>query len=450
MKLDPSWVALRSIEIQRCFSSSGSAQLAFLDLPQVMRIGQIARLANMLRRRGIISYTSFKALGALLGMQPDTIEKNLGMMERFTWLSVTKDSHGEIREIEDHVPRMSEVLSTLGGGYAEEASPSTPSLSQTERASVGALHMCAKSPCTIESIRSELELDEKALQKALTLGDAGRYLEYLQLADDKQALWSPVYYYNKYDTMKKFFQRQTVEGLEPIGEALELCSQNVGTPLQLLPDQQRRAAIAGVKSGIILPITLWMPTQTGRQDYTFLFPPLAKFEDSDPNGQVYEKPKVLLAAFRLGENFAPTTKIRSPRMVVDRLLRDGKLGIPHSAAFDQYRVPASRGLLVLKEEERRTVYGETYTGWTPHLIKSEENIKALEIVQSLLVPSSERISGTLTEDVKAADDVLKQALTCLESLEFRGSPFSKSLSADPKLQREAERMALTMHGGQYE
>src|SRR6266571_6549418 len=104
MKLDPTWIALRSIEIQRSFSNSASAQLAFLDLPQVMRIGQIARLANMARRRGIISYTSFKALGALLGMQPDTIDTNLTMMKRFNWVVITKESQGEILEIEDHVP----------------------------------------------------------------------------------------------------------------------------------------------------------------------------------------------------------------------------------------------------------------------------------------------------------------------------------------------------------
>ena len=92
MDIPEKWIALRSVEIQRCFSNSGSAQLAFLDLPNVMKIGQITRLANMLRRRGIVNYDSARALGALLGMQPDTILYNLKIMEDLTWVSVSKNS----------------------------------------------------------------------------------------------------------------------------------------------------------------------------------------------------------------------------------------------------------------------------------------------------------------------------------------------------------------------
>lgn len=66
MNIDPKWVALRSVEIHRAFSNSGSGQLAFLDIPNIMRIGQITRLANMLRKRGTVTYDSTKALGALL------------------------------------------------------------------------------------------------------------------------------------------------------------------------------------------------------------------------------------------------------------------------------------------------------------------------------------------------------------------------------------------------
>ena len=94
MQIDPKWLALRSVEIHRSFSNSGSGYLAFLDIPNIMRVGQITRLANMLRKRGIVSYDSVKALGALIGMQPDTINSNLEIMEELAWVSISKNSKG--------------------------------------------------------------------------------------------------------------------------------------------------------------------------------------------------------------------------------------------------------------------------------------------------------------------------------------------------------------------
>jgi hypothetical protein len=453
MKMDKKWIALRSVEIQRSFSNSGSGQLAFLDIPNIMRVGQITRLANMLRKRGLVNYDSVKALGALLGMQPDTVNSNLEIMQELAWISLSKDSKGTPISLEDHVPHLERVLDTLGEIFSETESTISKvnHFSEIEKASLSTLHQCAKKPFTVEALKSELNLDSKKYQKVLDLGTAARYLEPIKLADGKDALWSPIYYYNQYDNIKSFMQKQTVSSLTPIGEALELCAENVGIPLQNLPPDKKQAAIAGMKCGAILPLTLWMPTETGKADYTFLFPPLSKFEDSDPSGDFLEKSKVLLASFRLGENFAPTSKIRNPLQVIQKLRIDGKLSRPHSDAFDQYKVPASRGIFLLKEETGTTYFGgNIYRGWMPYLIRSEENIKALDIVESLIIPSSDRISSALQEDIKAADNIFKQALTCMESLEFRGSSIFNETLADPKLLRAAQHMALTIHGGTYE
>jgi len=438
IRLDYRWIALRSVEVHRCFSNSGSAQLAFLDLPNVMRIGQITRLANMMRRRGIISYDSIRALGALLGMQPDTINSNLRIMESLTWVTLSRKPKGVFVSVEDHIPNLEKVLSTLGEIYldTEQGIPNVTQLSGIEQSSISVLHLCSRKPVTVESLKSELNLDSKQYQKVVDLGTAGGYLEPISLADKKEAFWSPVYYYNQYDNIKKFMQRQTVSSLTPIGEAIEMCAETVGIPLQLIPKDAKQAAIAGMKCGAILPINLQMPSESGKVDYTFLFPPLSKFEDSDPKGDFLEKSKVLLASFRLGENFAPTSKIKNPQEVIRKLKVDGKLSRPHSDAFDQYKVPASRGIFVLKRETGKTFWrGEEYTGWMPYLIRSEENIKALEIVESLITPSSQRISDTLVEDIKTADNVFGQTLNCLETLEFRGSSNFKSIFADPKLER---------------
>jgi len=418
-----------------------------------MRIGQLTRLANMLRRRGIVPYDSVKALGALLGMQPDTINSNLRIMENLTWVSMSRNSKGIPTSLGDHVPNLEKVLSTLGEIFLQQKSqlPYVAPLSKIEEASISTLHFCSRMPITVEALKSELALNMNTYKKVLVLGEAGRYLEPITLADKKEAIWSSIYYYNQYENIKKFMQRQTVSSLTPIGEAIELCAETVGIPLQLFPKEKKQAAIAGIKCGAILPLNLWMPTESGKTDYTFLFPPLANFQDSDPGGDFLEKSKVLLASFRLGENFAPTSKIRNPKEVIHKLRVEGKLSRPHSDAFDQYKVPASRGIFVLKQEEGTTFYGDrSYRGWMPYLIKSEENIKALDIAESLITPSSHRISDALVEDIKVADNILKQTLTCLESLEFRGSPSFRKILADSRLERAAQMMALTIHGGAYE
>lgn len=453
MNIDPKWIALRSVEIHRAFSNSASGQLAFLDIPNIMRIGQITRLANMLRKRGMVTYDSVKALGALLGMQPDTINSNLDIMHELLWIGLKKNDKGIPTSVEDHVPHLERVLDELGKIFSENENEiaKVNQFSNLEKASLFALHMCAKMPCNVEALKSELSLDVKTYQKILDLGRAAKYLEPIKLADGKDAIWSPIYYYNQYESIKKFMQRQTVSSLTPIGEAIELCAENVGIPLQKLPPEKKQAAIAGMSCGAILPLTLWMPTETGQIDYTFLFPPLAKFEDSTPAGDFLEKSKVLLASFRLGENYAPTSKIRNPLEIIRKLKTDGKFSRPHSDAFDQYRVPASRGIFVLKEETGTTYFGgHQYIGWMPYLIKSDENLKALDIAESLVTPSSERISTAFQEDIRTADDVFKKTLTCMESLELRGSSIFNEKLVDPKLLRAAQHMALTFHGGTYE
>ncbi len=453
MKIDPKWAALRSVEIQRSFSNTGSAHLAFLDLPSVMRIGQITRLANMLRKRGIVNYGSVNALGALLDMQPDTINANLEIMQEFYWVTINKNIDNVPISVEDHVPRLDSVLETLGKAYCGETSglKKIKCFSEDERTSILTLDLTAKMPCTVDALKSELNIDDKKYQKILSLGTAAGYLEPIELSDGKNALWSPIYYYNQYENIKKFMQKQTVASLTPIGEAIEFCAENVGVPLEIIPNEKKPAAIAGMKCGALLPLTLSMPTRAGIANHTFLFPSLPKFEDSNPEGDFLEKSKVLLASFRLGENFAPTSKIKNPLEIIQKLKSEGKLARPHSDALDQYKVPASRGMFVLRQETGTTFHGGyTYTGWMPYLIKSEENFKALDIAESLVTPSLHRISGAFKDDVTAADNVFKEALTCQESLEFRGSLAFKKISVDPTLQKAAEQLAITLRGGAYE
>lgn len=449
--LHPKWLALRSTEIHRCFSRNPNEYHAFLHLPHVMRVGQVVRLANMLRLRRFIEYDKAKALSHLLGMQPDTAEVNFETFESLGWLTIHR-KHGEPNILEEHIPLLENTIEKIGE-LTMDPEPEVPTikpLSAIETASVNALDFCARRPCTEEALRSELGLGDPEFNLIESLGRAGKYLEKMPLKQ-KSAFLSPIYYFNQYDEIKQFMQRQTVETLAPLGKTLEHCAEYVGQPLQMLEPSEQKIAISGIRTGWLIPVTT--NTQFGgvTKDFTFLFPPLSKFQDSHPGGDVFEKAKVLLSSFRLGENFAPTTKIRDPVAVIRKLRRVGRLSKPHSDAFDQYKLPASKGILLLKKETGKTFYtGEEYTGYTPVLIKSEENMKVLDTVESLLERSTEIATKTLENDLKVANEVLKNTSVCLESLEFRGSNWISRFPKEPTLERRAAELALVVCGGAYE
>lgn len=80
--LDSDWVALRSIEINRCFLRNPNEQHAYLHLPEIMKTGQTIRLANMLRMRGSIPYEKARGLSSLLNLQPATFDSIIGARAR--------------------------------------------------------------------------------------------------------------------------------------------------------------------------------------------------------------------------------------------------------------------------------------------------------------------------------------------------------------------------------
>jgi hypothetical protein len=186
----------------------------------------------------------------------------------------------------------------------------------------------------------------------------------------------------------------------------------VGIPFHRLSRTQKIAAAAAIRSGLILPVNIWLVEDWRQTSHTFLFAPLSTFEDSSPFGQVYEKPKVLLALLKLGRYFT-RLMIRDPIRVIQSIRTNGGLGLSHRDGFMNYRAPTSRGFLMLKGEGVVTFCGAEWTLWMPHLIKSEDNLRALEIAESLIAPRSPRGANGGDLDIKAADIAFKFASNCL-------------------------------------
>ena len=262
-------------------------------------------------------------------------------------------------------------------------------------------------------------------------------------------MFSPLYYFNRYDEIQRKLNRQTVASLEPIREIMEQTANYVGQPLETLRKPSQELAQSGINNGWLIPRVVDFPVRGSIHNYTFLYPPLIQFEDSMPSGDVFEKAKTLLTSLRLGEHFAPTSKIQDPKRVLSTLLREKKLGRPHSDAFDQYKLPASKGLLELKWESGVSRFGNAYEAWMPYLIGSEENNKVVTTAINLLDKRSELASDTLNNDIKSADDILKNTASVYESLEYRASLISSDVKTNPQLDKLTYELSLTISGGTY-
>jgi len=125
-----------------------------------------------------------------------------------------------------------------------------------------------------------LKISKEELDKVISIGNDGRFLEVVKTRDGEDVLWSPIYTYNKYDNLKKFLDRQTIEALESFEGIMDSCSNTVGVPLQSFPQGNQPLACAAIESGWLKSIELSMPYGNTIHAFNFLFPPFAKFEDS--------------------------------------------------------------------------------------------------------------------------------------------------------------------------
>jgi len=448
--LDPEWVALRSVEINRCFLRNPNEQHAYLHFPEIMKTGQTIRLANMFRMRETIPFKQARGLSSLLNLQPATFDSIIAFFESLGWI-YPRRKNGEITTLDENIPLTQTVLNQMGklGSSPEKELKWIRGISPIEFGALTSLNMCSRIPCSLNAISSATEIVDERFDLMMRLGQAGKYLDVQTLPDGKVA-FSPLYYFNRYDEIQKKLKRQTVASLEPVREILEQTAKYVGQPLEILSRPHQNLANSGIQTGWLIPSHLDFPDKQGIKKYTFLYPPLIQFEDSIPSGDIFEKAKILISSLRLGEHYAPTSKIKNPNQILNKLLRDKKLGRPHSDAFDQYKLAASKGLFSLKWESGISFYGNEYEAWMPYLINSEENMKIVQTAIDLLEKRSEMATDTLKNDIESADNILKNTASVYESLEFRGSAYGASIKIDPELEKLAYKLSLTISGGTYE
>src|SRR5918999_1025584 len=110
--LGEEWLSLRSVEIHRTFFNNENQKHAFIHLPNIVRIGQLCRLASMMRRRESLDYDQARRLALYLDMQPDTFDVNINAMEGLGW--VKRDPN---MVLEEFIPTLPVVLGTMGRLY---------------------------------------------------------------------------------------------------------------------------------------------------------------------------------------------------------------------------------------------------------------------------------------------------------------------------------------------
>lgn len=54
MKLEDKDLVLKSLEIERCYMDNPNKKIAVVEIPNILKIGQLVRLANMIRKESLL------------------------------------------------------------------------------------------------------------------------------------------------------------------------------------------------------------------------------------------------------------------------------------------------------------------------------------------------------------------------------------------------------------
>lgn len=326
------------------------------------RFGAAARICNLIRGCDVVSdYNSLVASAGELGIVADTVDAALRELEEIGYVTVYR-SGGDTQKIEERIPLLDDRFAAIG----EKWSDSNPS--EIERATIHLLDDLLLTPNRSRTICKAHGLESNAYDIIRDVGSTGEFLKtYASPVDGSEIAYSPLYHDENpvkiIELIDNFPDEDVVAVLRSIRDYQ-------GKPIDAVTDPILRAAI---ETGC-LPTPTVNSTKGAKR---FMFTPLqgvGKLEKA-----LLEKARAIVACVRYGEHFAGVTKIRYPKLILERLKDRKQIG-PHSEVKDQYVLLQKLGVGVIKPatgHSHRFVF---------HLLDTEENLRALDMaIQYLTV-----------------------------------------------------------------
>jgi len=399
----------KCVEVSKCFINK-SVGLYDYELEDTLTIGNLARLSANIKNTEILSVENLVGIGTAIKQEFRIIRSEyLPILEDLGWIEVQRQN-SKINKIYESMPPLQDILGNLGILY-EEREPG-----EVDRATIKSLSSLTKKPIKKDTLISETDVKEENFQTAMDYGLNTNYFgTFRSYETNEEIMFTPYYWNRNKDKTLKFLKRQTYDEFSPIEKLISQVYKVQGQPIERIIENSELLN-EGIECGFFPSIGITDPNRN--QKYKYVFNATPQF-DLEPNKDIFEKARMIVACFRHGQFHASTSRIRNPLAVLSSLRAN--MMRPHSHALVQY------GLLVnerICKAEKVADYGGSYR---IRFIKNPENIKAMDLAKSML-EDKEPIMGVVYEssvDKFVKDGVFNYAneqrkLESLEQISAKG------------------------------
>jgi len=380
-KLNNAEITAKCVEISKCLIDLHGGMVQF-DLNDTQTIGDTTRLAVSIRNRSeVIPREVFAGISSAVKVSyPEA--RILPILEQLNWVDV-KRTGSKIESITEKIPPTEDVLSTLGKMWQEQEP--TP----VDEASVRSLAELSKRPYSKEALISDLGVKDKEFEAVYDYGDQARYLgKFVSEESGTEAIWTPLYWAGNMEAVIRFLQKQSEPKLGEIGTLVDRFRNHPGTPNDKIDARALNLVNAGISHGFFPSVEVKNRQGTS---YEYVFAAAPQF-DTDNKSDVFEKARMIVACIRHGQHHADISRIKFPRLILDRM-RHSAMN-PHPYADVQYAILVVHG--IVKLEPSRNRYGKAFkVMW----IDTPENNLAYILADQLLIGSE--ILGTSKEELEA-------------------------------------------------
>lgn len=352
---------------------SGLGGIDVPDFESLRTMGMAATLAVHLRGMPEISYEVLRKVSEFYFSVPSIALKELLHILadiEFVELITVK---GRIDAVIPKVPRFQDLYDKVGNYFTFS------DMNEHEQGTLLILSELQNKPENKDRLLSATGIDHNLYRRCLDIGKTGNYFKEMR-ARGRDILLSPFYFADNLDGLADLAARS---GGGDIKAVLDIVKENQGWPLSLiekrlelggkkLTENQRQILNHLCSEGILKPPSIEF--NGARELFVFTPRPGAKRLDSS-NREIYERAMALVSCVRKGQLLAEKYRIRMPVRILEALRDKGYIG-SNSEAWEQYR-----NLAFMRVGRLEKTTGDQYKF---SLIKTEENVAALELAISLL------------------------------------------------------------------
>ena len=407
VKATPAEIAARCHEIQTGLGITEVPEFDSLSL-----IGMAVRLALHIRGLPTINYDVVKLVGYhFLNIPTIAMRQVIELLADIDFVKLLTEGK-TIKAILPDVPYYEELYALIGEVALDKG------FSEAEEVTIELLHRLAKAPDKVDTLRSKLGVENKLLERVLSIGHEGSYFR-VERARGRDILFTPTYFSENFELL---IDAVAAAGSNEVKSLLSGLKGAQGYPLSVIQKNNRvgdvevssenlKLLMRLAQDGAVKPPSI--KTAHSGENH-FLFTPTPSGAALAPTKrEIYEKAMAIVSAVRQGQFFSAKFAIRSPSAVIYTLRRDRALKKSTTEAVHQYQ-----NLVRLRVAQLVDVgYGYRQL----RIIDTPENLEALDIAYSLVdsgVASGIEIDEAAREALQA-DQVYVESLVASAELHRR-------------------------------